>query len=280
MVPTLRCGLSRWNLAFATLVSLLLLSCWCSSQDEPIQDISFPSGAAVTSRSGPVLVAHDLLGDVRRYFLIAVELHRVGGPALSVGSHVGGVAEHLSERDVRRNHLRVAALLHAEDVATTAVEVTDHLTHELFRRDDLNGEHGLEQYGLGPRHRCLERQRAGHPEGDLRRVSVVVLAIGKRHAHVDHRVASPRTVVHRVLDALLDRRDELRRDRTALDLVDEVKSFAGRRLEIDVDDPVLTGAAGLAHEPALDLLRRTFDRLTVGDLWAADVRVDLVLAQH
>jgi hypothetical protein len=57
MVPTFTWGLSRSNLAFATLVRLLLLNRLRSSQDEPIQDISFPSAAAARGIGGRVVAA-------------------------------------------------------------------------------------------------------------------------------------------------------------------------------------------------------------------------------
>ena len=66
----------------------------------------------------------------------------------------------------------------------------------------------------------------------------------------------------------------------APDLVDEVKPLAGRRLDVDVDDPVLARATGLADEPPLDLVGGAADRLPVGNLRSADVRLDLELAQH
>ena len=47
-----------------------------------------------------------------------------------------------------------------------------------------------------------------------------------------------------------------------------------------VDVAVLAGAARLADEPALDLLDGLARGLAVGDLRAADVRVDLELAQQ
>ena len=90
----------------------------------------------------------------------------------------------------------------------------------------------------------------------------MVLAVDERDAHVDHRVAGLDAGLQRLLDALLDGRDELGRDRAALDLVDEVEALAGRRLDVDVDDAVLARAAGLLDEAALDLLRlpRTVSR--------------------
>src|SRR5205814_7939722 len=53
-----------------------------------------------------------------------------------------------------------------------------------------------------------------------------------------------------------------------------------RRLHVDDDVAVLTGASGLADEATLDLVYRLRDRLAVGDLRPADVRVDLELAQE
>src|SRR5205814_1694911 len=68
-------------------------------------------------------------------------------------------------------------------------------------------------------------------------------------------------------------------DLAADDLVDELVAGA-RLLRVQVDGrvAVLARAAGLADEPALDLLGRTGDRLAVGDLRPADVRVDVELA--
>src|ERR1700689_1900016 len=98
----------------------------------------------------------------------------------------------------------------------------------------------------------------------------MVLAIGQRHLDVNHLVPGPGAVLESFLDSLLDGRDELCRDRAALDLVDEVKAPTGVRLDVDVHDAVLTRTAGLAHEATLDLLRRAADRLAVGDLRTAN----------
>ena len=87
-------------------------------------------------------------------------------------------------------------------------------------------------------------------------------------------------VSERLLDPLLDRGDELGRDRAALDLVDEVEALAGRRLDVDDDVAELAAAAGLADEAALDLLDSLADRLAVGDLRACRRWRRLELAQH
>ena len=74
--------------------------------------------------------------------------------------------------------------------------------------------------------------------------------------------------------------DELGRDRAALDGVDEVEALARGRLDVDDRVAILAAAAGLADEAALDLVDGLADRLAVGDLRAADVRVDRELAQQ
>src|SRR5204862_5937171 len=131
-------------------------------------------------------------------------------------------------------------------------EVADDVAEEVLGGDDLDLEDRLEQDRLGAPGRLLEGKRTGDLEGDLRRVGVVVLAVHERHADVDHRVAGAHAGLQRLLDALLDRGDELGGDRAAADLRDEVEALAGRRLDVDVDDAVLTRAASLAHEAALD----------------------------
>src|SRR4029078_5784961 len=80
--------------------------------------------------------------------------------------------------------------------------------------------------------------------------------------------------------SLHDGGDKLDRHGAAADLRDEVEAFAGRRLDVDVDDAVLARAAGLADEAALDLLRGPAYGLAVGDLRAPDVGLDVELAAH
>src|SRR2546421_1868604 len=174
MVPTFTWGLSRSNLALATLVLLLLqwVSLVCGRTRE---SIVFPS-AGDAGRLGRLELPDELLGDVRRHLVVALELHGVGSAALGCGPYVGRVAEHLGQRDIRRYDLRVTALLHPGHMTATAVEIADHVAHELLGRHDLDAEDRLEQHGLGPRGCLLESQRAGHLEGDLRGVGVVVLA--------------------------------------------------------------------------------------------------------
>src|SRR3954464_13921790 len=280
MVPTLTCGLSRSNFSLATAVR----SSFCSllvgglaNQGKLSQSVlAVLSGGNGLARA----VLDDLLGDVRRDLVVTLELHRVRRAALRVGAQVGRVPEHLAERDVGADGERVAAPLLALEAPAPAAEVADDVAEEVLGGHDLHLEHRLEQDGLRAARRLLEGERAGDLEGDLRRVRVVVLAVDERHADVHDRVAGAHAVGECLLDALLDRRDELDRHGPAADLRDEVEALAGRRLDVDVDDAVLARAAGLTDEAALDLLGGAADGLAVGDLRAADVRLDVELAAH
>ncbi len=109
----------------------------------------------------------------------------------------------------------------------------------------------------------------------------MVRAVLEDDADVDDGIAGEDARLHRLLDAEVDCGDVLARDLAADDLVDELVAVPRRRgLEVDDDVPVLAAAAGLADEAALDLLRGPAGRLAVGDLRAADVRVDRELAQQ
>jgi len=106
-------------------------------------------------------------------------------------------------------------------------------------------------------------------------------AVDQLDPHVDDRIAGEDAGLHRLLDAEVDRADVLARDLAADDLVEELVALARLgRLRVDDSVAVLAAAAGLAHELALDLLDGTAEGLAVGDLRAADVRVDRELAHQ
>jgi len=62
--------------------------------------------------------------------------------------------------------------------------------------------------------------------------------------------------------------------------VHEIVVAGPGRLHVDHRMAVLAAPAGLADEPALDLLDRLADRLAIGDLGPADVGVDIELAHQ
>src|SRR6266540_5592122 len=263
MVPTFTCGLLRSNFSLA-MISL-------SSLDEAL--LRAGGGCALRLRD-------DGLRDAVRDLRVMRELHGVGGAALRLRAQIRRVPEHLGERHERVDHLGVRARGHRLDLAAAAVEVADDVAHVVVGRHDLDLHDRLEQDGARARGAVLEADRAGDLERHLGRVDVVVAAVEDLDLEVDHRVAGEHAARHGLLDALLDRVDELPGDRAAHRGVLELESLP--RLLRDEAQPavaVLAAAARLADVAALrlDHLR---DGLAVGDLRLADVRLDLELAEH
>jgi len=101
------------------------------------------------------------------------------------------------------------------------------------------------------------------------------------HLDVHHRVAGEYPGLERLSDTGLDGFDEFPGDDTANDLVFEEEASAWRGgFEIDYHVPVLTLAAGLADKFGLHLFDALGDRLPIGHLRPAHVRLDLELPTH
>src|SRR5579863_5684950 len=100
MVPTFTWGLSRSNLALAT------LCCSFFSQMNSVRRRANLKNLSDFRPTGMLLAlqfADDLLGDVRRNLVVALELHGVCSPALRVRAYISCVSEHLRERHVCRH---------------------------------------------------------------------------------------------------------------------------------------------------------------------------------
>src|SRR6266851_2031817 len=80
----------------------------------------------------PLHLGDDLVDQALGQGLVVVELHRVAGTTLGHAAQLGGVAEHVGQRDVGVDHLGGAAPLHAEDGPATPTEVTHHVAHVLL----------------------------------------------------------------------------------------------------------------------------------------------------
>src|SRR5512142_1178660 len=252
MVPTFTCGLVRSNFFFAMSLSFALR----------------------------LTLLRDLRRDARRENFVVAWLHRIRTATLRLRAQVGRVSEHRRERHVRGDDARVRALFHPVYVATTAVEVTDHVAHELLGHGDLDLHDGLLDDRPAPVDRLLERERARDLERHLRGVDIVLRAVDDGGLYVDDRIARDDAVLHRLAHALLDGLGPLLRERGALDAPLELEAGAAlERLELRGDVAVLALAAGLP-DPASLRFQGLGDRLAVRDLRTADVRGDLELTQH
>src|SRR5262245_11003675 len=92
----------------------------------------------------------------------------------------------------------------------------------------------------------------------------MVASVEQGHGHIDH-WEPHRPLLHRVLDALLNRRDPLLRDCPAMDLLLELEAFAAtQRPDLDDHVAILAMAARLLLV-ATPLLCRFTDRFTIAD---------------
>src|SRR5919112_271561 len=282
MVPMLTCGLVRSNLALAT----GFLSSWCRSRARTLGWACWGAGGDLPPPGGPLAgdLGDDFFGHVLRDLGVRVEHHGVARPPLGAAAQVAHVAEHLRERDQGPDDAGAGALLHRLDGPAPGVQVADDVTHVLLRGDDLDGHQRLEQGRAGLARGLLEGDRAGDLEGHLRGVDLVVRAVEQDRLDADHRVAGEDAVLHRVLHALVDRRDVLPRDAATGDLVLELVGRAVGRdregLDADLDLGELARATGLLLVRVVRALDGLADRLAVGHLRLADVGLDVELAAH
>src|SRR4051794_7116553 len=91
-------------------------------------------------------------------------------------------------------------------------------------------------------------------------------AVVQRCLEVDHGVARDGPLVGDVVDAFLDARPELARDRAAHDARLEGDATARVGLDLDPDMSELTAATGLLLVSALGLCPRS-DGFAIGDAW-------------
>src|SRR5215469_11199801 len=207
-------------------------------------------------------------------------MHRKRRASLRVRAHVGGVAEHLRQRNHCLDHLRSGAMLNALDSSAAAVQIADDRAHELFRYHHFHRHHRLQQYRAGFARRFLERHRSGDLEGHFVRIDFVIAAVVQDGLHIDHLVAREYAAFHGFLNALVDRLDVLLGNHATHDLVDELVALAGLiRLDADFHVSILAAAAGLPDVLAFRF-RLLANRLAIRHLRLADVGLHVELAHH
>src|SRR6266542_1349687 len=286
MVPMLTCGLVRWNFAFATVdLPFSGVSSFFSFRSVDLLPLPPLRGGRLRCSFARRLRDADCsTPDELRSSLRSSVAGAPCGTRCDAHSAVADVAEHLRQRDERLDDSGSPAFVHGLDLATPGVEVTDHVAHVLLGRGDLDGHHRLEQYRVGPARGGLERHRTGDLERHLGRVDLVVATVEQGQLHADERVAGEDAVLHGLLRARVDGRDELPRYASTGDRVDELVRRSVRahlqRLELDLHLRVLARATGLLLVDVVLTLDDPADRLAVGHLRLADVRLDLELAAH
>src|SRR5690606_20292274 len=164
--------------------------------------------------------------------------------------------------------------------ATTATHVAHHVTHVIFRGNDLDLHDRLQQDRTCLGEAFLERHRAGDLERHFIGVHVMVRTIDGANLDVHDGETGKRAILHRFLNALVGGGDIFLRHHTTNDgAFEDIAGTTFLRLHLDDDVTILATATGLAHELAF-LLERLADGLAVGHLRLADVGLDVEFATH
>ena len=190
-----------------------------------------------------------------RNLLVAAELELELAGAAGKRAQAGGVIGDLCVRDGRLDRGRAGrdavAGAHALDAAAASRHIAHHGAGVAVGHGDGKVCHRLEKHGLCLVDCLLEADARRGLEGHLVGVDGVIRALVDGDLDVDHRVAGEHAVLHGLLDALVDGGDEAARNVAADDLIDELVTRAGVRLDAEPTIAVLAGAAGLLLVAAL-----------------------------
>src|SRR5436309_2430406 len=107
IVPMFTCGLLRSNFSFA---------------------ISLSSPQNLLGYFALRLV-HDFVRDAARHFFVLAEVHREGAASLRAGPQLGGIAEHLRQRNHCLNNLGSAQNLGTLETAAARNQIAVHRAH-------------------------------------------------------------------------------------------------------------------------------------------------------
>src|SRR5688500_2010172 len=232
---------------------------------------------------GPLLfrLGDDLLGDVVGDFLVPAERAHVVAAALGQRAQVRRVAVELRLRDLGLDLLLAGPRgLHPQDPPPALVEIADDVPEVLVRCDHGDVHDRLQQNRVGALAGVLEGHRARDLERHLAGVHGVIGAVVQLHSAVDDRIPRDDPLVERFLNPLVDRGNELLRDRAARYLVDERVALSSTlRNQPDPAIAELAAPAGLFLVPTLRF-RAPPDRLPIGDLRLLHVRLDVELPLH
>src|SRR5471032_295741 len=218
---------------------------------------------------------------MRRSCIVFFEFHRVACATLGHGTDVGRITEHLTQRNLGTNHFAGNRIFHTQDHAATTVKVAHHVTHIVFRRNNLYRHDRLKQLTTALLGQLLGRHGSSHLERHLVGVDVVVRTIKNGSLQADQRIAGNNTVLHLLFDTLLDSRDVFLRNHTTHYFVHELQTFLTfvSRSKTNPAVTELATTAGLTNELTFDfaVLR---DALTIGNLRLTDVGFDVELTAH
>mmetsp|Transcript_14496 Transcript_14496/g.24999 ORF Transcript_14496/g.24999 Transcript_14496/m.24999 type:complete len:620 (+) Transcript_14496:1166-3025(+) len=243
------------------------------------------------------LCARDLIGsdlgvepgfqfllDVTWHNFVLEQAHRVVGSALGHRSQSRHVLEHLGKGHQGFNSLDWTTFAQVQHLATSRVDITQHITHRLLRSDHIDLHDRFHQSGTSLPQTFLHGSASGNFKRQNRRIDIVVGTIDQSGSDSQHRETGNNTVAELAFQTLLHTWNEFLGDGTTLDLVDKFKGrlervFLGDRLKLDLNASILTRATRLLLVGVIHF-RHAGDGLTVGDLRSTHIAFHLELSLH
>src|ERR1700740_2157507 len=143
-----------------------------------------PAGAGLLSHFGADFVRYRL-----RPLYMMVEMHRILSPTLAHRPQGIDIPKHVGQWDHCVDNPRVAASVHAGDLAATAVQVADHVTHILLRGYHFDPHYRLEQFWRRFHDAFLERGARRNLERQHAGIDVMISAVEQRRLQIDDREA-------------------------------------------------------------------------------------------
>ncbi len=125
-----------------------------------------------------------------------IEFHLGRSLAGRHGTQLGGIAEHLRQRDFGDDGDDLALWITALDKASLGGDGAVDVAHVLLGTDDFELHDGFEDDGFGALGGVLEGLAGGDLVGDLGRVDVMVRAESQLAGDVDHLETGDDAAIH------------------------------------------------------------------------------------
>src|ERR1017187_984618 len=218
--------------------------------------------------------------NILRHLLKRRRLHRVARAPLAQRAQCRGVTKHFRQRHSGMYDGGTRTRLNVTDLATSAIEVTDNVTHVFLGGDGFNVHDRLQHDRTRLTSRFLEGKAASHLESNFRAIHFVVGAVDDLDLNIHHRVTAQDTGLRSFDNTVFDRTNVFPWDRTADNFVlhhNAAALFA--RLNSNDRVAVLTATARLTDKFTLGL-SGLGDGFAIGNLRLTRGRANVEFAKH
>src|SRR5690554_3579028 len=144
---------------------------------------------------------------------------------LGLASKVCGISKHFGQWNESTYDLHISSRFHTFDSATSGVQVSDDVSHVIFRYGDLDFEDRLQDHWIRFFAAIFESHGSCNFKCHLRGVDIVVGSVYQSGSEVQYRIPGKYAIYHGFPDSLIDRCNKFFRYGSTDDLVDKFISF-------------------------------------------------------